>query len=200
MPFPEPTKLEAKRRSHFQCCVCKEPFVEVHHITPQASGGSDDLDNAAPLCASCHDRFGGNPDKRKQIREMRDLWWEVCAERTKAPELDTLHKRLDQIQSGIAHTHATQSGQATVLDDLKSAFSAYLHATEHAVSGTNTISQFSTVSGVSVPPRLAPERPNQTNAAVLIQGPNAINISGTNAVVLGPNAIKIVGPIVHNNE
>jgi HNH endonuclease len=39
----------------------------------------------------------------------------------------------------------------------------------------------------------------QTNAAVLIQGPNAINISGPNAVVLGPNAITIVGPIVHND-
>jgi len=37
------------------------------------------------------------------------------------------------------------------------------------------------------------------NAAVLIQGPNAINISGPNAVVLGPNAIKIVGPVVTNS-
>jgi hypothetical protein len=46
-------------------------------------------------------------------------------------------------------------------------------------------------------PRNAPAA--QTNAAVLIQGPNAINISGPNAVVLGPNAIKIVGPIVHND-
>lgn len=32
----------------------------------------------------------------------------------------------------------------------------------------------------------------QLNAAVLIQGENAINISGPNAVVLGPNAINIV--------
>jgi hypothetical protein len=38
----------------------------------------------------------------------------------------------------------------------------------------------------------------QINAAVLIQGPNAINISGANAVVLGPNAIKIISPVVHN--
>ena len=38
----------------------------------------------------------------------------------------------------------------------------------------------------------------QTNAAVLIQGPNAINICGSNAIVLGPNAIKIVGPVVRN--
>jgi HNH endonuclease len=105
MPFPEHIKLEAKRKSDFQCCICKEPFVEVHHITPQAAGGSDDIDNAAPLCASCHDRYGGNPDKRKQVREMRDLWWEVCAERKKAPELIAFNQRLDQIQSGIAQTH-----------------------------------------------------------------------------------------------
>jgi len=40
----------------------------------------------------------------------------------------------------------------------------------------------------------------QINAAVLIQGPNAINISGPNAVVLEPNAIKIVGPVVQNDK
>lgn len=39
----------------------------------------------------------------------------------------------------------------------------------------------------------------QLNAAVLIHGPNAINISGTNAVVVHPNGIQINGPIVHNN-
>lgn len=38
----------------------------------------------------------------------------------------------------------------------------------------------------------------QVNAAVLIQGPHAINIAGERAVVLGPNAINIVGPVVHN--
>lgn len=56
-------------------------MVEVHHIVPQAAGGSDTLDNAAPLCAGCHDVFGGNPEKRKQIREARDLWWEIVRER-----------------------------------------------------------------------------------------------------------------------
>jgi len=39
----------------------------------------------------------------------------------------------------------------------------------------------------------------QINAAVMIQGPDAIRISGPNAVVLGPNAINIVGPVVTNN-
>jgi hypothetical protein len=40
----------------------------------------------------------------------------------------------------------------------------------------------------------------QVNAAVLIQGPNAINISGPNAVVLGLNAIKIVGHVVQKDK
>ncbi len=35
------------------------------------------------------------------------------------------------------------------------------------------------------------------NAAVVISGPGAIQISGPNAVYLGPNAIKIVGPVVY---
>jgi hypothetical protein len=39
----------------------------------------------------------------------------------------------------------------------------------------------------------------QINAAVLIQGPDAIKISGPKAVVLGPNAIRIVGPVLHND-
>lgn len=83
MSFTEKTKLEAKRKSHFRCCVCRHSFVEVHHIIPTSRGGSDDLDNAATLCASCHDLFGGNPDKRKQIREMRDQWWELMEQKEK---------------------------------------------------------------------------------------------------------------------
>ncbi|WP_425615751.1 HNH endonuclease [Anatilimnocola sp. NA78] len=81
MPFSEKIKLEAKRRSGFRCCVCHHCFVEVHHITPQAENGSNRLENAAPLCARCHDLYGGNPEKRTQIRQMRDLWWDIVAER-----------------------------------------------------------------------------------------------------------------------
>jgi hypothetical protein len=37
------------------------------------------------------------------------------------------------------------------------------------------------------------------NAAVVIQGPNAINISGPNAVNIGPGGIQIIGPIINNS-
>jgi len=79
MPFPEAVKREARRRARFRCVVCHDLFVEVHHMQSQSEGGSDDLDNAAPLCGSCHNKFGGNPTLRKQLREMRDAWWESCA-------------------------------------------------------------------------------------------------------------------------
>jgi hypothetical protein len=109
MPFSEKTKLEAKRKSHFVCVICHQPFVEVHHILPQADGGPDDLDNAAPLCASCHDLFGANPVKRKQIREMRDFWWEICDKRPANPDLIALNEKLDSIRVQISENAAQKT-------------------------------------------------------------------------------------------
>lgn len=81
MAFSEKVKLKAKRKSCFRCVICHKPFVEIHHIIPQTEGGGDTIDNAAPLCAYCHDLFGGNPEKRKQIREMRDHWFDQMERR-----------------------------------------------------------------------------------------------------------------------
>jgi len=81
MPFSEALKLEVKRMAAFRCCRCHEIGIDIHHIIPQAAGGSDDIDNAAPLCQNCHSRFGANPEKRKEIRQMRDWWYEVVIEK-----------------------------------------------------------------------------------------------------------------------
>jgi len=81
MPFSEKVKLESKKKSAFRCCICHKPFVEVHHIVPQSEGGPDTISNAATLCSSCHDLYGGNPEKRKIIRQMRDHWWELMSQR-----------------------------------------------------------------------------------------------------------------------
>lgn len=80
MPFSEKVNLDARKKSNFRCCICYKKVVQVHHIIPEAEGGPNTIDNAAPLCASCHDLFGGNPEKRKQIRQMRDYWWELMEE------------------------------------------------------------------------------------------------------------------------
>ena len=81
MPFNEKIKLEVKRKAAFRCCRCHEIGIEIHHILPQAFGGEDNIENAGPLCSNCHTNFGANPEKRKELRQMRDWWYEVVIEK-----------------------------------------------------------------------------------------------------------------------
>ena len=84
MPFPESLKLEVRLKAHFRCCKCEQGPIEVHHIVLESQGGPDTIDNAAPLCPSCHSYFGDNPVLKKTIREMRDAWYERCRKRDEA--------------------------------------------------------------------------------------------------------------------
>lgn len=44
-----------------ECCIChRRHAVEVHHIVRHADGGTDDVDNAIPLCPNCHDQVHGS--------------------------------------------------------------------------------------------------------------------------------------------
>ncbi|MEK6818861.1 MAG: HNH endonuclease [Nanoarchaeota archaeon] len=99
MVFTEAVKLEVKTKAHYKCCICNSfGFVEVHHIIPQAQDGSDDLDNAAPLCTKCHDDFGGNSDKRRWIREKRDFWYNFCHERLFNEDVNELRRVADTME------------------------------------------------------------------------------------------------------
>lgn len=85
MPFSERTKLNVKKRADFTCCWCQDRRnrVHVHHIIPEAEGGPDNEDNAAPLCASCHDSYGANRELRKEIRTRRDHWYQTCSRQSR---------------------------------------------------------------------------------------------------------------------
>jgi 5-methylcytosine-specific restriction endonuclease McrA len=76
MAFSETLKLAVKKRAAFRCCRCQHIGIEVHHIFPESAGGPDTDNNAAPLCPSCHAEFGDNPLKRKEIKQMRDHWYD----------------------------------------------------------------------------------------------------------------------------
>ena len=97
--FSEATKTSVRRSAHFSCCLCHALGVEIHHIVPQAEGGGDEAENAAPLCPSCHETYGANPTKRRFVREARDLWYEICEHRytADADRLEEIRRALDGV-------------------------------------------------------------------------------------------------------
>lgn len=115
MPFTEKLKLEVKKKANFRCCRCYEIGIDIHHIIPQAQSGSDDIDNAAPLCQNCHDRFGANPEKRKEITQMRDHWYEIVKEKYG----DGNSEKLSGINEIVLKIQNTQEDQKTELQKLR---------------------------------------------------------------------------------
>ena len=108
MGFSAQIKLEVKQKAAFRCCRCQSIGVQVHHIIPEEKDGSDEMDNAAPLCPNCHDYYGSNPDKRKEITQMRDWWYE------KAPSLYTFGlnpTQLRQINDNLVSISQAQNKQ-----------------------------------------------------------------------------------------
>jgi hypothetical protein len=99
MAFSEALKLKVKKNAHMSCCLCHALGVEVHHIIPQEENGPDTEENAAPLCPSCHEIYGANPQKRKFIREARDFWYEICAKRYASDA-----NKLDEIKTLLQNT------------------------------------------------------------------------------------------------
>ncbi len=71
--FSDKTKYIARSRSDFKCVMCRTEFAEeVHHIDSQED---NILGNAAPLCFSCHGKYGSNQNFKKRIRTARDDLW-----------------------------------------------------------------------------------------------------------------------------
>jgi len=53
------------------CCIGRNrcpSSVSVHHIVPTSEGGTDDIDNAIPLCPNCHDAVHGSKASGRTTR------------------------------------------------------------------------------------------------------------------------------------
>ncbi len=149
MEFSEAVKLEAKRRSHYVCVVCRQTkFLDVHHILPQAEDGPATLDNAAPLCVECHDLYGGDPGKRKWVREARDYWWDYCAKQASNPTTTTLLAKFDALQTDVAQ------GRRDVAD-LKAVVMQQLASAQAAVGSAQTVAEISQATAPSGSTQLA---------------------------------------------
>ncbi|MBL7198401.1 MAG: HNH endonuclease [Candidatus Omnitrophica bacterium] len=103
MPFSEKIKKQVKENAAFKCCRCQSIGIEAHHIIPEGQGGPNTLDNAAPLCPTCHDWFGDNPKKQKEIKHMRDWWYKQCKKIYSKKEVVSFSKidsKLEKIKNG----------------------------------------------------------------------------------------------------
>jgi len=143
--FSEKTKLEVKKKAMFQCCRCRKIGIDVHHIKPQKDGGSDDINNAAPLCQNCHDQFGDNPTKRKEITQMRDNWYEAV-ERMYSNKVDTLFPLIENVNSTLESVQMGQIRSESNIQDMKTMLKEMsAKAIDNMTAGTATLMASNTV-------------------------------------------------------
>jgi hypothetical protein len=140
MAFSESVKLEAKKRSHYVCVWCQrtDQFLEVHHITPQEEGGSDTIDNAAPLCPGCHTLLGNNTEIRRQLGERRDWWWGHCAEARAPMPNEDMSRQLDELVESLRKVEAQGGRSEAILTELKGHVVGRLQAQATAVGSAST--------------------------------------------------------------
>jgi hypothetical protein len=50
------------------------------------------IENAILLCAQCHNDYGNNPLKRKQLKQARDDWHDIVAHRYSKKEIDRIEQ------------------------------------------------------------------------------------------------------------
>lgn len=86
MAFSEKVKRDAMVACGRSCCICHKfcgVKMEVHHIIAQYEGGSDEFDNAIPLCFDCHAEVKAYNEKHpkgikfspSELKTHRDNWY-----------------------------------------------------------------------------------------------------------------------------
>lgn len=149
MDFTEQIKKEVKEKAAFRCCRCQQIGIHVHHIIPQEDGGSSDIDNAAPMCPSCHDYFGSNPDKRKEITQMRNWWYEQVKKQfpdnRQLSRLEDINNKVDKLQQNQIN-----------LDDFKQELKEFANEMINNITLGTAVTTASGIANASVSPSASP--------------------------------------------
>ncbi len=91
MPFKRDEVSSLLVRCHRRCCICRRfcgVKIETDHIVPTEERGTDDIDNAIPVCFECHAEIHSYNDRhprgRKflpdELRAHKEQWLRICAE------------------------------------------------------------------------------------------------------------------------
>jgi len=91
MPFRQDEVEHLLVECHRRCCICHRfcgVKMELDHALPSAEGGTDDIDNAIPVCFECHAEINSYNDDHPRGRKFRsdekkkhkDQWLRICRE------------------------------------------------------------------------------------------------------------------------
>ena len=152
MGFSKTIKEKVKKRAQYKCCLCHIHWAtHVHHIKPESVGGTDEEDNAAPVCPTCHDLYGGNPDKRKFIRECRDFWYENCDKHTSFnPE--QMQQMIDKFSKFVATKEDLQNTVKLLSNEIQNVLGKPISTSEQIQELSDATAAFSYAT-TSVNPR-----------------------------------------------
>ena len=106
MAFSEETRIKALVSCGRRCCICHKfcgNNMEIHHIKAKADGGSDDFENAIPLCFDCHAEVRQYDSKHpkgikfteKELIIHRDNWYKKMQHYV--PEKEETRKQEEKI-------------------------------------------------------------------------------------------------------
>lgn len=73
MPFKRKEVAALLARCHRRCCICHRfcgVKIETDHIKPAAQTGTDNIDNAIPVCFDCHAEIHSYNDRHPRGRKL----------------------------------------------------------------------------------------------------------------------------------
>lgn len=90
MSFDKKKASQLLAKCHRRCCVCHRfcgVKMELHHAEHSSDGGSDDIENAIPLCFECHAEVNhyndahpkGRKFSKEELLEHKKQWLIVCS-------------------------------------------------------------------------------------------------------------------------
>ncbi len=149
MGFSEKIRRQALVACRRRCVMCgkfKGIKIEVHHLIPVAMGGSNDFDNAIPLCFDCHADIGqkfyrehakGTKYSVPELKQQRDKFYkmiennpksEISVEAAEKLEIiklifDCLFKREEDVIGFNNHYNAMNWSYEMVYQSLNNAIS-----------------------------------------------------------------------------
>lgn len=102
--IPTPLENSLFDLAGHRCTICHAPWLEIHHITELAEGGSTEYDNLIVLCPNCHTRVHteGVPskDELRHYKLKQEIAYELpilsrlsAAEKIFLSELSTMDDR-----------------------------------------------------------------------------------------------------------